>query len=173
MKNSLFSFLVVVLISACAQKQDVEIHSTINDLDDTHYAQITIGDSASVILDTFNDSLILSNSQEILFTSKTKDSRVQKREIRAAIDRDLIYEISIDFYLKQDSLVQPFFNECKTKLDLLYGKSQMDEGYAGWNTPSIHKKVIEIELFDESINTDLKMVTINFYEDFDKSFYAE
>ena len=173
MKKLLLSFAIFSLVSSCAVKEEPKIYSTVNELANGHYAQLNIGDTAELILSSFADSLVLSNTNEIVFLTKTKDNRIEKRETRTALDRGLIYEIAIDFYLKQDSLVLPFFTECKAKLDELYGSSKMDDGYAAWSSSSIHNKVIEIELFDESINSELKMVSINFYEDFDKSFYAE
>jgi len=173
MKNVLLVFAFILLLSACTHQEVTETYSAINELEKGHYAELNIGDSASIIINTYSDSLVLSNNDELIFSAETDDQRIERREIRTALDRKLIYEIAVDFYLKEDSLILPFFNDCKGKLDELYGSSKMDEGYAAWNTSSIHNKVIEIELFDESINSELKMVSINFYEDFDKSFYAE
>ncbi|MEM7162336.1 MAG: hypothetical protein AAF487_07820 [Bacteroidota bacterium] len=173
MKCFLYAYMIFSFFIACNPGTNAETVLVLDDLKKGHFAGVSIGDSAIHVSGLLEDSIVLENTNEILFLTQEVDQRFTKREIRTAIDRSRIYEISIDFFMKSDSMTESFFMECKEMLDLQYGKSDMDEGYANWRSASVNKKVIEIELFNESMNSDMPLVSINFYEDFDKSFYAE
>ena len=162
-----------MLLFSCTDQLENNTKTTSLKFNKGHFDGIAIGDSANYVRDLLQDSLLESSFKEMIFFAIPDDPRIEKRELRTALDNGVIYEITADFYLKSDSLIPDFFSECKASLDDIYGNSNMDEGYANWRSASVHNKVIEIELFDMSINSAFAMVSVNFFEDFDKSFYAE
>lgn len=162
------SFLVVHCNTESKEKDIIDLDL----LGQIHFNSIQIGDSLHVIQEVMSSDPIV--TMEGVLCSDTIDSQwINYRDAYFSIDAGKAFEITIDYHLTHDSIVPRFFKECKAKLDEVYGLSDMDDGYAAWSAPSIHDKVIEIELFDESIDHKIPMVSINFYEDFDKSFYAE
>ena len=174
MKKSLFLFFISVslLFYQCGTETVDQVESELSHFSNQHFGGIQIGDSLHVILSLTNDSVVQKGG-DLLITKLIKGDKVEKREVHITMDEGKAFEITVDMFLKHDSIVEGYFFHCKEKLEEVYGPSDVDNGYATWQTPSIHKKVIEIELFDESIDYDIAMVSVNFFEDHDKSFYAE
>lgn len=141
-------------------------------LNKQHFNGILIGDSLAHITSLLNDSLFLTDD-EVRFSEHIKDGYLNYYQAYVIFDNESAYEITVDFYLESDSLVKGFFMDCKQSLDENYGVSAMDEGYAHWATGSINEKVIEIELFNEFLDSEIPAVSLQFFEDFDKQFYAE
>ena len=174
MKKGLFFFVFFgsLLNYSCNTEKFDPQASELSLFSDKHFDGIQIGDSLRVILSSTTDS-IEQKGGDLVITKLFDGNTIEKREVHITMDEGKAFEITVDTYLSHDSLVEGYFYDSKKKLEEIYGTSDMDNGYAAWQTPSIHKKVIEIELFDESIDYDIAMVSVNFFEDHDKSFYAE
>lgn len=174
MKKGVFSIVlfVTVLLSFCGTEKVDHVVSELSLYSKQHFDGIKIGETMQVIIEATIDSVEL-DGDNIVLTRPFDSDKILKRVVHVTTDEGMAYEITVDTYLSHDSLVGPYFFKCKEKLEEIYGASDVDNGYATWQSPSINKKVIEIELFDESIDHDIAMVSVNFFEDHDKSFYAE
>lgn len=170
-KSHAFFWFSIFFLVGCVEyeKPGYSPHSSFSNL---HFDGISIGDSLNQVTRLLSDFQI-SSEDEVVFKKNPDENLPLKYDGYLVFDNQILYEITIDFQLSEDSLVHDFFMECKHSLDQVYGVSEMDEGYAHWSTGSINDKVIEIELFNEYLNSQDATVTVQFFEDFEKQFYAE
>lgn len=170
-KSHAFFIFLLALVLSC-QDSITPRYNVLSSLSNNHFEGMNIGDSLFVISKMLNSPVVI-DEEEIQFTETIHDDRLLGYKGYLIFDKSRLYEITIDFQLTADSLVDGYFMECKEALDEVYGKSDMDNGYAHWASGSINEKVIEIELFNEHLDSKMPIVSVQFFEDFDKQFYAE
>ncbi|NND76733.1 MAG: hypothetical protein HKN39_00940 [Flavobacteriales bacterium] len=168
----IFVLLMFFGLNNCGSEKAYEYDNELALFNAKHFNGFRIGDQKETVITLAKDSIEHKESELVL--SKILDGeKIKYRKVNVNFDEGMVFELTVDVYLQHDSMVTSYFLKCKEKLEEIYGPSKVDNGYAAWQSPSVNNKVIEIELFDESIDHDIAMVSVNFFEDHDKSFYAE